>query len=63
MSVWVFPAIHNPDGLFIYFCSANLTLHVPVRHKDKMQSWSELRRWGLWAPQSTPDGLGLMNYC
>lgn len=25
--VWVFPTIHNPDGLFVYFCSANLTYH------------------------------------
>ena len=27
MSVRVFPAIHNPDGLFVYFCCANLTFH------------------------------------
>jgi hypothetical protein len=25
--VWVFPAIHNPDGLFIGFCPTNLTFH------------------------------------
>jgi hypothetical protein len=27
MLVWVFPAIHDPDGLFLRICSANLTFH------------------------------------
>jgi hypothetical protein len=34
ISVWVFPAIHHPDGLLIGFCAANLTF----RNKHKMLS-------------------------
>jgi hypothetical protein len=35
-SVWVFPAVHHPDGLLICFRSANLTFH----HDFSVRCWS-----------------------